>query len=120
VNERGDLILWDRDDNNRNKGSSGESERIGENEGGQDRKWKKMSPSPALPKDLPRSLYKIVAQRAYHHGTMLISSDLGSLGTYLRSKSVRRISSSDIGEKPRGRPLNWPEYFLESCTDSLI
>jgi hypothetical protein len=57
VNERGDLILWDRDDNNRNKGSSGESERIGENEGGQDRKWKKMSPSPALPKDLPRSLY---------------------------------------------------------------
>lgn len=57
MNERGDLILWDKDDNNRNKGSSGKSERTGESEDGQDRKWKKMSPSPALPKDLPRSLY---------------------------------------------------------------
>ncbi|KAH8081224.1 hypothetical protein HD553DRAFT_299171 [Filobasidium floriforme] len=84
VNERGDLILWDKDDGNRNKASSGESERIDESRSGQDRKWKKIS----------GSAYKIVAQRAYHHGTMLISSDLGSLGTYLRSKSPDLITKS--------------------------
>ena len=45
MNERGDLILWDKDDG-KGEVSSGETERIGESQGGQDRKWKKMSPSP--------------------------------------------------------------------------
>lgn len=48
MNERGDLILWDKDDGNRNKASSGESERIDESRSGQDRKWKKMSSFPLL------------------------------------------------------------------------
>lgn len=31
------------------------------------------------------SAYKIISQRAYHHGTMLISSDISTLGKALRS-----------------------------------
>ncbi|KAI5451873.1 hypothetical protein NCC49_001175 [Naganishia albida] len=46
---------------------------------------KKMSPHP----------YKIVSQRAYHHGTMLVSSDLKNLGRYLRSKTPQ-ISTRGI------------------------
>lgn len=42
-------------------------------------------------KHISGSAYKIVAQRAYHHGTMLISSDLGSLGVYLKSQTVSPI-----------------------------
>jgi hypothetical protein len=34
------------------------------------------------------SAYKIVNKRAYHHGTMLISSELGTLGKLLNSNKV--------------------------------
>jgi len=34
------------------------------------------------------SAYKIVNKRAYHHGTMLISSELGTLGKLLHSNKV--------------------------------
>ena len=34
------------------------------------------------------SAYKIVNNRAYHHGTMLISSELGTLGRLLHSNKV--------------------------------
>jgi lipoate-protein ligase A len=34
------------------------------------------------------SAYKIIQHRAYHHGTMLISSSLGELGKALKSSSV--------------------------------
>jgi lipoate-protein ligase A len=34
------------------------------------------------------SAYKIVNRRAYHHGTMLISSELGTLGKLLHSNKV--------------------------------
>ena len=35
------------------------------------------------------SAYKIVKDRAYHHGTMLISSQLGTLGDVLHVSKVR-------------------------------
>lgn len=34
------------------------------------------------------SAYKIVNKRAYHHGTMLINAQLGTLGDLLRNKKV--------------------------------
>ena len=37
------------------------------------------------------SAYKIVKDRAYHHGTMLISTKLDTLGELLRSGKVRAI-----------------------------
>ncbi|KAJ3417121.1 Biotin/lipoate A/B protein ligase [Chytridiales sp. JEL 0842] len=41
------------------------------------------------------SAYKVVRGKAYHHGTMLISSDLKGLGTYLKS-SPRTIEGRGI------------------------
>lgn len=38
------------------------------------------------------SAYKIVNKRAYHHGTMLISTRLDTLGDLLRSDKVCNIS----------------------------
>jgi lipoate-protein ligase A len=38
------------------------------------------------------SAYKIVNKRAYHHGTMLISSELGTLGKLLHSNKVPNVS----------------------------
>ncbi|KDQ64230.1 hypothetical protein JAAARDRAFT_118000 [Jaapia argillacea MUCL 33604] len=43
----------------------------------------KMSPFSTM--NLPRSAYKIVNNRAYHHGTMLISTRLDTLGDLLHS-----------------------------------
>jgi lipoate-protein ligase A len=40
------------------------------------------------------SAYKIVKDRAYHHGTMLISSQLGTLGDVLHVSKVRVIPLS--------------------------
>jgi len=37
------------------------------------------------------SAYKIAKDRAYHHGTMLISSQLGTLGDVLHASKVRLI-----------------------------
>ena len=37
------------------------------------------------------SAYKIVKDRAYHHGTMLISTQLDTLGELLRSNKVRAV-----------------------------
>ena len=37
------------------------------------------------------SAYKIVNKRAYHHGTMLISSELGTLGKLLHSNKVLNL-----------------------------
>jgi lipoate-protein ligase A len=37
------------------------------------------------------SAYKIAKDRAYHHGTMLISSRLGTLGDVLHTSKVRLI-----------------------------
>lgn len=34
------------------------------------------------------SAYKIVNTRAYHHGTMLISTELGNLGNLLHNTKV--------------------------------
>lgn len=44
------------------------------------------------------SAYKIIQHRAYHHGTMLISSSLGELGKALKTSSVRRCTPA--------RPIN--------------
>lgn len=41
------------------------------------------------------SAYKIVNKRAYHHGTMLISSELGTLGKLLHSNKVPNPSPID-------------------------
>ena len=41
------------------------------------------------------SAYKIVKDRAYHHGTMLISTRLDTLGELLRSGKVRLHVSLD-------------------------
>lgn len=82
MNERGDLVLRDS--------------------GGSDRKMSTRLPHPALinrtDNPLSRvyisgSAYKIVSQRAYHHGTMLVSSNLAHLGKYLRPKTVRPLLS---------------------------
>ena len=44
------------------------------------------------------SAYKIVNNRAYHHGTMLISSQLETLGKLLHSNKVSRsVPSSQSG-----------------------
>jgi lipoate-protein ligase A len=40
------------------------------------------------------SAYKIVNRRAYHHGTMLISSELGTLGKLLHSNKVPTSSTT--------------------------
>ena len=42
------------------------------------------------------SAYKIVNRRAYHHGTMLISSELGILGKLLHSNKVPNVSLSNL------------------------
>ena len=42
------------------------------------------------------SAYKIVNKRAYHHGTMLISSELGTLGKLLHSNKVPDASLSNF------------------------
>ncbi|KAB5596281.1 Lipoate-protein ligase A [Ceratobasidium theobromae] len=39
-----------------------------------------------------RSAYKIISQRAYHHGTMLISAELGSLGMLLRNTKTSLLT----------------------------
>ena len=38
------------------------------------------------------SAYKIVNKRAYHHGTMLISTQLNTLGDLLRTNKVQRYA----------------------------
>lgn len=43
------------------------------------------------------SAYKIVNKRAYHHGTMLISSELGTLGKLLHSNKVPNLISLGFG-----------------------
>ena len=46
------------------------------------------------------SAYKIVKDRAYHHGTMLISTQLDTLGELLRANKVRtRVA---LSQSPRG------------------
>jgi hypothetical protein len=42
------------------------------------------------------SAYKIVNRRAYHHGTMLISSELGTLGKLLHSNKVSESLFLDL------------------------
>ena len=42
------------------------------------------------------SAYKIVNNRAYHHGTMLISSELGTLGKLLHSNKVLNTPFSNF------------------------
>ena len=42
-----------------------------------------------MPAKVSGSAYKIVKDRAYHHGTMLISTRLDTLGELLRSGKVR-------------------------------
>ena len=42
------------------------------------------------------SAYKIVNKRAYHHGTMLISSELGTLGKLLHSNKVPKRLFLDL------------------------
>jgi len=42
------------------------------------------------------SAYKIVNKRAYHHGTMLISSELGTLGKLLHSNKVPNAFLSNL------------------------
>lgn len=42
------------------------------------------------------SAYKIVNRRAYHHGTMLISTELGTLGNLLHSNKVPNASLSNL------------------------
>jgi lipoate-protein ligase A len=53
----------------------------------------KISPSSSVKADeltgyVSGSAYKIIQHRAYHHGTMLISSSLGELGKALKTSSV--------------------------------
>jgi len=48
------------------------------------------------------SAYKIVNKRAYHHGTMLISSELGTLGKLLHSNKVPNPSPSILELGPDG------------------
>ena len=43
------------------------------------------------------SAYKIVNKRAYHHGTMLISSELGTLGKLLHSNKVPKSRLAGLG-----------------------
>ena len=42
------------------------------------------------------SAYKIAKDRAYHHGTMLISSQLGTLGDVLHVSKVRLICHATL------------------------
>ncbi|KXS21409.1 Lipoyltransferase and lipoate-protein ligase, partial [Gonapodya prolifera JEL478] len=51
------------------------------------------------PKKISGSAYKIVSQRAYHHGTMLINSDLADLRKYLKIPP-KKIVSKGIGSVP--------------------
>ncbi len=37
------------------------------------------------------SAYKLINEKAYHHGTMLIDSDLSALGKYLKPVEVQRL-----------------------------
>ena len=53
------------------------------------------------------SAYKIIQHRAYHHGTMLISSSLAELGKSLKSSSVScsfTSTSAEYGDSPTSRP----------------
>ena len=45
------------------------------------------------------SAYKIVNKRAYHHGTMLISSELGTLGKLLHSNKVPNAFPSNLSQE---------------------
>jgi lipoate-protein ligase A len=42
-------------------------------------------------KKVSGSAFKIVSNRSYHHGTMLIDADLSRLSKYLSVKEVKRI-----------------------------
>ncbi|THH30343.1 hypothetical protein EUX98_g3852 [Antrodiella citrinella] len=55
------------------------------------------------------SAYKIVNNRAYHHGTMLISSDLGSLGRLLKVENKDAIQTKGV-ESVRSPVTNLRAY----------
>ncbi|KAH8806865.1 hypothetical protein DL96DRAFT_1629960 [Flagelloscypha sp. PMI_526] len=54
-------------------------------------------------KKVSGSAYKIISHRAYHHGTMLLSTDLSSLGNILRVPEKVSLPGVDIPSEIQGK-----------------
>ncbi|TCD63961.1 Biotin/lipoate A/B protein ligase [Steccherinum ochraceum] len=69
------------------------------------------------------SAYKIVNSRAYHHGTMLIGSDLGALGSLLRVQGKEKMQTKGV-ESVRSPVVTlnkwYPHVTHEKFVDSVI
>ncbi|WWC61224.1 uncharacterized protein I303_103804 [Kwoniella dejecticola CBS 10117] len=63
------------------------------------------------------SPYKIIQHRAYHHGTMLISSSLNELGKSLRSNSPNMQTKSILSHRSPVTTLN---HYLPPTTEKQI
>ncbi|WWC85362.1 uncharacterized protein L201_000225 [Kwoniella dendrophila CBS 6074] len=63
------------------------------------------------------SAYKIIQHRAYHHGTMLISSSLSELGKSLKSSSPNMETKSILSHRSPVTTLN---HYLPSTTQKAI
>ncbi len=65
---------------------------------------------PPFERKVSGSAYKLVSSRAYHHGTMLLSSDLASLGASLRNERGDHLSTKGIASV-RASVVNLQEAF---------
>lgn len=67
------------------------------------------------------SAYKIVKDRAYHHGTMLISSQLNTLGDVLHSTKASMVTKGVASVRSPVRNLNEfrPDVSHEDFVDAL-
>lgn len=69
------------------------------------------------------SAYKIVSSRAYHHGTMLISTQLKTLGNLLRSGKQDSMSTKGVASVPSpvcNLQLFNPSLSHQAFVDSMI
>lgn len=75
-------------------------------------------------KKVSGSAYKLVNARAYHHGTMLIDSDLKALGRYLKPPPVTIVLCAKrlrdcVADQQRCRKIWWERVWKVCDLKSL-